>query len=157
MSKTKKTLIALLIMVNGVFGSELASVVPNIFPTPEPPAAKILNIYEPSEDVINRVELFSDLITDPDDRAKMAIFNYEFAERIIDYKTNAQQVNDVYSLSGKKFLKKSMLDKYDNLAEEIIKLMAECIGKENNTVAQEQKQELHDYFMGIAWVLIHKG
>jgi AAA+ ATPase superfamily predicted ATPase len=157
MSKTKKTLIALLLMVYGVFGSELASVVPNIFPTPEPPAAKILNIDEPSEDVINRVELFSDLITDPDDRAKMAIFNYEFAERIIDYKTNAQQVNDVYSLSGKKFFKKSMLDKYDNLAEEIIKLMAECIGKENNTVAQEQKQELHDYFMGIAWVLIHKG
>ena len=66
--------------------------------------------------------MFSDLITDPSDRAKLAIFNYEFAERVLDYNTTSQQVNDVYTLAGKIFFEDTLVDKYDGLAEEIVKL-----------------------------------
>jgi len=156
MNKTKKILLALLLMVYGVFGSEFSSILSNIIPTPEPPAAKILDISKPTDEIVNRVKIFSDLITDPDDRAKMAIFNYEFAKRVTEYNTNAQQVNDVYSLAGKSFFNKTMLNKYDNLAEEIVELMSECVGEQNKSVTEAEKQKLHDYFMGIAWVLIHK-
>jgi len=157
MNKTKKILISLLLMVYGVFGSELGSIIPNIVPSPEPPVAKILNISKPTEEIMDRVKVFSDLISDPDDRAKLAIFNYEFAERVVSYNTNSQQINDVYSLAGKNFFKSTMVDKYEGLSEEIVSLMQECVGEKNKSVTEDQKQKLHDYFMGVAWVLIHKG
>ena len=126
-------------------------------PNPEPPPAKILNIDKPHEDVINRVEVFSELVTDPSDKAKLAIFNYEFAERVLDYNTTSQQVNDVYTLAGKMFFKDTLVDKYDGLAEEIVKLLKEIMGDDNHSLKEFEKAELNEYFMAVAWVLIHGG
>ena len=116
-----------------------------------------MNIDTPSEDVQSRVKVFSDLVTDPSDRAKLAIFNYEFASRVLDYTASVQQVNDIYSLAGKTFFKGDLVDKYDNLAEEIVKLMERSLGKENHNLTQEEKQSVHDDFMGVAWSLIQRG
>ena len=157
MSNKKKSLIALFLLVFGVFGGELNVLEYIPFPKPEPPAAKILNIEEPSQEVIDRVSKFSDVITDPDDRAKIAIFNYEFAERCVDYKATSQNVNDIYSLAGKTFFSDSLVDKYDNLAEEIVSLLELCVGDDDHILTQEEKNNLNKYFMGVAWVLIHKG
>ena len=154
MSKKQKGIIALLLLIFSVFGGGLD--LSNILPKPEPPNAAILVIETPSKEVLDRVEIFSTIVTNPDDRAKLAIFNYEFAKRVTEYNTNAQQVNDVYSLAGKSFFNTTMIDKYDNLAEQIVELMSECIGKQNKSVTQIEKEKLHDHFMGIAWVLIHK-
>jgi AAA+ ATPase superfamily predicted ATPase len=157
MTNKKKSLIALFLLVFGVFGGELNVLKYIPFPTPEPPAAKILNIETPSEDVIEKVGKFSDIISDPDDRAKIAIFNYEFAQRCLEYKVTSQNINDIYSLAGKTFFKEDLVDKYDNLAEEIVTLLKECVGEDNHIITQEEKNNLHKYFMGVAWVLIHKG
>ncbi len=157
MSNKKKSLIALFLLVFGVFGSDIDISKYMPFIKPEPPAAKILNIDLPSEDTIQRVNKFSNIITDPDDRAKIAIFNYEFAQRCLEYKATSQNVNDIYSLAGKAFFKDDLVDKYNNLAEEIVSLLKMCIGEDNHIITEEEKNNIHKYFMGVAWVLIHEG
>ena len=154
-----KKILIITLLAYAVFGNGLLDKLdtPKPEPKPEPPPAKILNIEKPSEDVLNRVSLFSDLVTDPSDKAKLAIFNYEFAERVRSYETTSQQINDVYTLAGKTFFKKTLVDKYDGLAEEIVKLMEEIIQDDNHTLSQSEKEELHEYFLGVAWVLIQKG
>lgn len=155
-----KNIIAIVLVIYAVFGGGLFDMFDNIkpSPTPEPePVVEILNIDKPSEEVLSKVQEFSSIITDPNDRAKIAIFNYEFAERVIGYETTSQQVNDVYSLAGKLFFKNSLVDKYDGLAEKIISLLQEVLTDENHTVSQEEKVKLNQYFTGVAWVLIQKG
>lgn len=153
-----KNILAILLLLYAVFGEGLFDKLDKPEPKPEPsPAAKILNIEEPSKEVVNEVRIFSDLITDPNDRAKIAIFNHEFASRINDYNADVQQVNDVYSLAGKIFFKKSLVDKYDGLAEHIKDLLVKILSDENHTITTEEKQSLNEYFMGIAWILIQKG
>jgi len=126
--------------------------------TPEPnPASEILDIDRPSDNVIKDVSVFSDLITDPSDRAKIAIFNYEFAQRVLKYNTDVQQVNDVYSLAGKLFFKQTLVDKYEGLSGNIKRILQQILTEENHILTQEEKQSLNEYFMGIAWVLIQKG
>jgi hypothetical protein len=154
MNTKTKTFAAIFLILFSVFGSSL-NISNIIYPTP--PAMDILDVSKPHQEVIDRVTIFSDIVTDPDDRAKIAIFNYEFAERVMTYKATSQQVNDVYALAGKTFFKKELVDKYDGLAEEIIKLMTEIMSEENHELNQFEKDELHEFFMGIAWVLIQKG
>ena len=74
-----KNIIAIALILYAIFGSGLVDLLKNIKPIPQPQPASILNIDKPSNDVILRVERFSNLITDPTDRAKIAIFNYDFA------------------------------------------------------------------------------
>ena len=57
----------------------------------------------------------------------------------------------------KKFFKKTLVDKYEGLAESIVDLLTECIGEENHTLSQKEKEALHEYFLAVAWVLIQKG
>lgn len=151
-----KNVLAILLLIYSVFGGGLFDLLDKPSPKPEP-IVQILNIDQPSEIILNRVKEFSDLITDPTDRSKIAIFNYEFAERIIGYETTSQQVNDVYALAGKIFFQKTLVDKYDGLAEKIVALLEEIMTDENHAVSLEEKNKMNEYFMGIAWVLIQKG
>ena len=155
MSNKQKGIIALLLLIFSVFGGGLD--LSNILPQPKPPHAAILTIEKPSQEVLDRVEIFSKIITNPDDRAKLAIFNYEFANRVNEYNTSSQQVNDVYSLAGKTFFNTSLVDKYNGLAESLTDLIKEIIGDENHNLTQDEKNKLSEYFLGIAWVLIQKG
>jgi len=152
----KKNILAILLLVYSVFGGGLFDLLDKPEPKPEP-VVEILNIDRPSDEVINRVKEFSDLITDPNDRAKIAIFNHEFATRIIDYSTTSQQINDVYALAGKLFFKQTLVDKYDGLAEKIVDLLEEILSDKNHSVSIGEKMELNKYFMGVAWVLTHRG
>ena len=154
-----KNFLIILLLVYGVFGGGLLDLLDNPTPTPvpEPKPAKILNINKPSDKVIARVQGICDSITDPSDRAKLAIFNYEFAKRVTSYEADTQQVNDVYSLAGKMFFKKSLVDKYSGLAENLTDLMKEILGDVNHDLTQDEKNKLSEYFLGIAWVLIQGG
>ena len=150
-----KNIIAIVLLLYAVFGSGLLDLLDRPSPTPEPkPPEKILNIDTATETVKNRVKIFSDLVTDPTDKAKLAIFNYEFAKRVEGYETTSQQVNDVYALAGKTFFKGSLVDKYDGLAEEIVKLLGEIMGEENHNLTLTEKQQLSEYFLGVSWTLI---
>jgi len=152
-----KNILAIILLLYAVFGEGLFDVIDTPSPTPEPnPASEILDIDKPSDKVIKDVSVFSDLITDPSDRAKIAIFNHEFAQRISTYNTDVQQVNDVYSLAGKLFFKQTLVDKYEGLSENIQRILEKILTDENHAVTQEEKQSLNEYFIGIAWVLIQK-
>lgn len=153
-----KNILAILLLMYAVFGEGLFDKLDKPEPKPQPsPVAKILNIDKPTQDVINEVKSFSALVTDPNDRAKIAIFNHEFASRAAEYNADVQQVNDVYVLAGKIFFKKSLVDKYDGLAEKIESLLKKILTDENHVVTMEEKAKLNEYFMAVAWVLIQKG
>jgi len=116
----------------------------------------ILNIEKPTDDIISIVGPIGKLITDPTDRAKLAIFNQEFANRVVSYNTNNQQVNDVYVLAGSKFFNNDLVDKYKNLDVELVKLLESSIGSDNHILTKEEKQDISAKFMGLAWALIQK-
>lgn len=152
-----KNILAIFLLMYAMFGEGLLDNLDKPTPTPEPnPAVKILNIDRPSEKIIESVQVFSDKITDLNDRAKIAIFNYEFAERVLNYNADVQQINDVYSLAGKLFFKNTLVNKYDGLAEEIQKLLEKLLTDENHNISTKEKESINKYFMGISWILINQ-
>ncbi len=152
-----KKILSIVLLLYATFGTGWLDLLDIEFPSPTPPPVAILNIDLPSQVVKDRVAIFSELVTDPSDRAKLAIFNYEFSQRITEYKANAQNVNDVYTIAGKTFFQQSLVNKYEGLNEEIVSLLTECMTDENHVLTQDEKNNLHEYFMGVAWVLIQRG
>lgn len=116
----------------------------------------LLNIEKPTQQVIELVKPVSDLVTDPTDRAKLAIFNQEFAERVVKYNTDTQQVNDVYVLAASEFFKDDLVDKYRDLDKLIVGLIEHTTSSDNHVLSQEEKNKLSESFMGLAWSLIQK-
>lgn len=116
----------------------------------------LLNIDKPTNDILINVEPISKLITDPTDRAKLAIFNQEFSNRILNYAADNQQTNDVYVLAASYFFKDSLNDKYANLDKELIKLLESIIGSDNHILSEEEKINISKHFLGLAWSLIQK-
>lgn len=158
MKKAILSLVALVLIVYGAFGGGILDILDNPNPTPKPePEIAILNIDKPTQEIIDRVKIFSNAIKDPTDRAKIAIFNYEFANSLTSYETDLQQLNDVYVLAGKKFFKNSIVGKYQSLPDMITKLIQDITGEENHTLSAEEKAKLNQYFLGVAWVLIQKA
>lgn len=122
--------------------------------TPEP---VLLNIEKPTQEVIDVVLPMSKIVTDPTDRAKLAIFNQEFANRVNGYNADTQQINDVYVLAGGNFFKDSLVNKYDELDKHIVSLIQHCASGDNHRLTEEEKQRLSTYFMGFAWSLIQRN
>ena len=154
-----KNILAAVLLIYSAFGTGWLDFLdrPTPNPDPAPPPAKILDIETPNQNVKDRVAIFSELVNDTNDRAKLAIFNYEFAKRVLEYKATSQDVNDVYTIAGKAFFGTDLVDRYNGLAEEIIDLLSDCITDENHVITEEEKQKLNLYFMGVAWTLIQKG
>jgi hypothetical protein len=148
-----KNIIALILIGIGLT-LQLAPLIPNIKPKPD---VAILNIDKPSDRVLALVQSTSDLITDPTDRAKVAIYSQEFANRVKSYDAQLQQVNDVLSLSAKEFFNGSINDKYIGLDDGIINLITSSVGgDDNHKLTDSEKAELSEVFMGLAWALIQR-
>tara|TARA_B100000131_G_C18065527_1_gene592311 strand:- start:558 stop:1019 length:462 start_codon:yes stop_codon:yes gene_type:complete len=151
-----KNIFIVLLLIYAFFGDGILDLLDTPIPKPDP--KPIIDVQSPtSEEVYNYVQAFEGLVTDPTDKAKLAIFNYEFAERVIKYDATSQDINDVYTLAGKIFFKDTLVNKYKGLSETITEMIVECIGEEDHVLTTEEKNKLHDYFMGVAWVLIQKG
>lgn len=149
-----KKILATLLIAYGIFGFDFIRV--NL-PKPKPPEpVVILNVDKPSAAIIDAVKSLSTLVKDPTDRAKIAIFNYEFATKVKNYNASLQQVNDVYTLAGKTFFKNEIVGKYNGFGEAIIKLIASITSEENHNLSQEEKDKLSEHFMGLAWSLLQK-
>ena len=134
----RNQILAVLLIIYSVFGGGMLDLLD--FPMPKPaPASEILDIESPSKEVQERVAVFSDIVTDPTDRAKLAIFNYEFAKRATDYNATNQDVNDIYTLAGSIFFEKTLVDKYESLSEEIVSLMKECVSEDNHILTTGEK------------------
>jgi hypothetical protein len=116
----------------------------------------LLNINKPTQEILEIVQPLSNIITDPTDRAKFAIFNQEFANRVKGYNTDIQQLNDVYVLAGSSFFQDSIKDKYKDLDIMIVDLIKQSVTDDNHTLTNEEKEKLSSNFMGLAWSLIQK-
>lgn len=147
-----KKIIAALLIAYGIFGLDFIKNVS--IPKPEP--VVILNVDKPSQEIIDKVKGLSSLVTDPTDRAKVAIFNYEFATRVKDYNTDLQKINDVYTLAGKTFFKEELVGKYNGLGDAITKLISDLISDDNHDLSQAEKDKVSEHFMGLAWSLLQK-
>jgi hypothetical protein len=115
-----------------------------------------IKIDQPLDSTIEVVKPISVEITDPTDRAKLAIFNQEFANRVKSYDTDVQQLNDVYVLSASKFFKDSLVNKYENLDTNVVSLIEKVTTSENHSLTQDEKNKVSEYFMGLAWSLIQR-
>jgi hypothetical protein len=148
-----RNLIALVLL-----GFALYKPVLNLIPVFPKPDVAILNIDRPSDEIIELVKPLSSLITDPTDRAKMAIYSQEFAGRVKSYDAQLQQVNDVLALSASGFFEGTMNDKYKDLDVAIIDLITSAAGgDDNHKLTDEEKNKISDRFMGLAWSLIQKN
>jgi len=148
-----KKIIATLLIAYGIFGLDFIKYIP--VPTPPEPIV-ILNVDKPRQEVIDTVKNVSSLVTDPTDRAKIAIFNYEFATKVKGYNSNLQQVNDVYTLAGKTFFKEELVGKYTGLSDAITKLISDLVSDDNHDLVQSEKDKISEYFMGLSWTLLQK-
>lgn len=134
----------------------LILIIAALYPIKKPVEVALLNIEKPTPDIIELVTPMSNIVTDPTHRAKLAIFNQEFANRVKNYDADVQQINDVYVLAGSAFFQDELKDKYDELDKIIVELMDKCSGSDNHKLTQEEKNKLSAYFMGFAWSLIQK-
>jgi hypothetical protein len=147
-----RNLIALILVIIALYKPAL-----NLIPVIPKPDVAILNIDRPSDDIIEFVKPISLLITDPTDRAKMAIYSQEFANRAKTYDAQLQQVNDVLALSASGFFEGTMNDKYKDLDVAIVELITSAVGgDENHKLTDDEKSKISDRFMGLAWSLIQK-
>lgn len=150
-----KKVIAIALLAYSVFGFNVD--LSNIDITPFSPTPNILNIEKPSDPVLSVAKDISALVTEQEDREKLAIFNYEFSQRILGYNTDCQQVNDVYVIAGKLFFQSTLADKYDGLAEGIKDILVSVMGEDNHQLSKSEREALHNYFEGVSWALIQKG
>lgn len=116
----------------------------------------LLNIEKPSQEIIELVSPISNIVTDPTDRVKLAIFNQEFGNRVKTYNSDVQQVNDVYVLAASNFFKDSLRNKYEQLDVLLVNLLAKACTTDNHILTQEEKDLLSSYSTGLSWALIQK-
>lgn len=152
----RKIIGLLLLIVASIGLNNITSMISDLVPVKPEPYVGILNIDTPNIAVQDRVKIFSSIISDPTDRAQIALFNYEFASRIQNWDTNAQKVNDVYSLAGKIFFQNRLVNKYENLSDEIVNLLEEIITDDDHVLTESEKIKIHEYFTGLSWALIQK-
>lgn len=146
-----KNLLALILIGIAVYEPIL-----NVFPPLVKPDVAILNIDKPSDEIIALVKPVSDLVSDPNDRAKLAIYSQEFSNRVKNYDVELQQLNDVLSISAKEFFQGSMNDKYEGLDDKIIFLITSAAGEDNHHLTDQEKNTLSERFLGLAWSLIQR-
>ncbi len=116
----------------------------------------VLNIEKPTDDVLQFVIPIAKTITDPTDRAKLAIFNQEFSSRVIKYDADIQKLNDVYVLAAATFFEDSIKNKYENLDQDIVKLIENVTTDENHNLTPEEKEKISKNFLGFAWALVYR-
>jgi hypothetical protein len=128
-----------------------SNLTPNIPPI-IPPSIN-LDIEQPTDAVLNIVDPISRSISNKDDRIKLAVFNYVFSNRILNYDTDVQKMQDVYVLASENFFQDSLRGKYD-LSNQLTNLFISIVGEENHMLTKEEKQNLKEAFGGLAWRLI---
>ena len=139
-----RLLIGIVLVLVGVFWDN----------APDAPDNRLQIVTEKPEKVL--IDQWSETaksITDPIDRIKLCIFNKIFADRVVKYEADAQQVNDIYTLAAKEVFGDSLKGKYDMLGPATKKAMILILGEENHSIIESEKQELSKLFMAFAWNL----
>lgn len=117
---------------------------------------KLLDIEKPSDTIVNQVRPVADLVTSVEDRAKLALFNYEFASRVEKYNTDAQKLNDVYTKAASNFFSEELKGKYSGLSDGLVGILKSVVTDDNHVLSKEEKKSLKDLFTALSWALIEK-
>ena len=150
----KRALIGLVFVLVGLFLPQIQERIPDVLVKPKP--APIIQIAEPNQKVIEKVSSVASLVTDDKDRVELAIFNDIFANRILDYDADSQQINDVYTEAARNVFGSSMQGKYKGYSAGLTSLFKEVLGTKNHQLSEEEKSKLSAYFRGLAWCLINQ-
>lgn len=148
MSNGTRIFLGLCFVFLGVFWEDIKERIPDFSPEEK---TKI-EISEPLERIKNRTQ-FADVVTDPEDKLKLTIFNKVFSDRSVDYDATNQDINDIYVLAASKYFKGSLRGKYSNYGESLTEMMRDILGDDIHKLTKEEKEELSQYFSGLAWQL----
>ena len=143
-----KMLIGIGLIFVGVFWGNIKNVIPET-----PDNKPIFTIDRPEDSLVKRWSDVCESISDPKDKANLCVFNKVFADRVVKYEANAQQINDVYVLAAKEVFGDSIRGKYDKLSSATQGSMVSILGEENHTVVESEKQNLNKAFLAFAWCL----
>lgn len=131
------------------------NIIPNIKPIPKPEPAINLEINEPTQDILLTVNPINELITNKDDKIKVAVFNYVFSKRINSYNNiDVQKMNDVYVYAAEAFFGNSIKGKYKDLDNKIKTLFVNIVGEDNHILTENEKVLIKNVFSGLSWRLI---
>lgn len=145
-----RTVLGLLIVLVGLFLPQIQERIPDLIPdTPSPSIV----IEEPTQEIKDKTLKVSEKVTDTKDRLDLCVFNKVFSERVLGYDADVQQVNDIYTESGKILFKDSLKGKYDGYGSGVVSLISEITGNENHELTQKEKQQISEVFSGLAWNL----
>jgi len=148
--KIIKNIAAILLIIGGLWGDRII----DWANTPTKPDNEVLSVDKPDQITLSEVSEIDKIITETDDRVKMAIFNFQFATNVLDYNSTVQQANDVYALAGKIFFKEQMAGKYKGLGDAIIKLISSVTTNDDHRISEEERKAISKKFMGLTWVLL---
>lgn len=129
-----------------------------LWPLPQPVVDEValLDIDKPTPAIIEAMAPVASLVTDPTDRAKLAVFNQAFAQRVGKYDTDTQQLNNVYVLAAEGFFSDSIKDKYRDFDKQLLGVFTKAVGDDNHQLTEDEKRIVGDYFMGLAWSFVQK-
>tara|TARA_Y100001938_G_C7910302_1_gene339269 strand:+ start:231 stop:698 length:468 start_codon:yes stop_codon:yes gene_type:complete len=147
---TIRTGLGLLIILIGLFLPQIQERIPDLIPDNPTPS---IVIEEPTQEIKDKTIKLSEKVTDTKDRLELCLFNKVFSERILGYDADIQQVNDIYTESGKILFKDSLKGKYDGYGAGVIFLISEITGSENHQLTEQEKQQISELFSGLAWNL----
>lgn len=113
-----------------------------------------LKIPQPSSAISSKVSSIAKTISNRDDKKNFGIFNKVFADRVNDYNTDTQKLQDVYVLAAKKYFKGNLKDKYLSLDSRLTDLFKSVLGDDNKVLSEEDKKSVAEHFSGLAYNLL---
>ena len=143
-----RLLIGVVLVLVGVFWEDIKNSIPEI------PDKKLgITIEKPQDSLVEQWTEVCKSVKDPVDRVKLCVFNKTFADRVVGYDADAQQINDVYVLAAKEVFGDSIKGKYDKLGPAAQESMVSILGEENHIITESEKQNLNKAFLAFAWCL----
>lgn len=133
-----------------VLGIVLIFITFNIGNKPKNQDVVDIKVPQVSQEFIQKTAKVSDIVTEPRDRLELCIFNKVFADRVINYNANQQDINDIYSGAAKIIFDDRLNDKYDGLAEFLTNLLHETTGEDVHMLSNGEKQTIQSLFYGVS-------
>ena len=143
-----RLLIGVVLVLVGVFWEDIKNSIPEI-----PDNKPIITIDTPENSLVDQWTETCKSIKDPKDRVRLCVFNKVFADRVVGYNADAQQINDLYVLAAKEVFGDSIKGKYDKLGPAAQESMVSILGEENHIITESEKQNLNKAFLAFAWCL----
>lgn len=120
----------------------------------EPSVAQVLNIQKPDEEILKLVQPADKIVGDEQDKEKMAMLNFEFAQRLKGYDCKPEEMIQVWNHVARFVSEGKWGAKYPKFFESYTDKMIQSVTTDANSVVTEKEKELiSEKFNGLSWVL----